>query len=581
MKHFYIKTLKGFQKNRERYKYFIFLMCLSILPLLLLGLISYNIAKDTLVKNQYQTTYNHLQTSSEAADLLFRNITNMQRLISWSKEVSQELTSSSEFKGFGDQGAVLDKITTDRIQDLLSNYLIDTQYIDSVCLFDVHFRTVCYGNSGSIGQFENGGTYKEISQKDWYESSMEAKGRPIFFSHNVLSSHSKNTFSSVKLLKDPNRLFEPQVIGLLVVNVKKSMFSRVFNENNDSTFMIVDSNDRQNGILYQFPQTFQQDMNVNDFKNSGFITSSFKNQTTGWIFTNVIHEEELLKQANRIGLITASISVIIAVVVLYFSFILSGTITRPLLNLKNMTLDWMKGLRNQSESTTKDDIHAIGETFQRITIENKELNEQLIKAQLKEREAELRALQAQIKPHFLYNTLDSIYWMAIMNNNQDIAKIAVSLSQSFKLSLNSGEDLIPVSRELEHISHYVTIQNIRFHNRFHYEENVAAELQEMRILKLLLQPIVENAIYHGLESKIGEGRIKVTGTIENNWVIFKVSDDGIGIEDLHSIKHGYGLTNVIERLQLFYGKESSLTISSKAEVGTTVEIRFPIHPKEG
>jgi two-component system, sensor histidine kinase YesM len=576
-----MKFLKGFQKERERYKYFIFMMCLSILPLLLLGLISYNIAKDTLVKNQYQTTYNHLQTSSEAADLLFRNIANMQRLISWSKEVRQELISSSEFKESGDKGAVLDKVTTDRIQDLLSNYLIDTQYIDSVCLFDVHFRTVCYGNSGSIGKFENGETYKGLSLKDWYVSSVEAKGRPIFFSHNVLSSHSNNTFSSVKLLKDPESLFEPQVIGLLVVNIKKSMFSRVFNENTDSTFMIVDPNDSQKSILYQFPQTFQQNMNVDDFENNGFITSSYKNRTTGWVFTNVIHEEELLKQADRIGLITASISSVIALVVLYFSFILSGTITRPLLKLKNMTLEWRKGLRNQLESTTKDDIHTIGETFQRITIENKELNEQLTKAQLKEREAELRALQAQIKPHFLYNTLDSIYWMAIMNNNQDIAKIAVSLSKSFKLSLNSGEDLIPVSRELEHINHYVTIQNIRFHNRFHYEENVEEELKELRILKLLLQPIVENAIYHGLESKIGEGTIKLTGKIENKWVLFTISDDGIGIEDLNSTKQGYGLTNVIERLQLFYGKESSLTISSKVSVGTTVEIKFPIHSKEG
>ncbi|MFD2804671.1 sensor histidine kinase [Litchfieldia salsa] len=576
-----MKFLKGFQNERERYKYFIFMMCLSIFPLLLLGLISYNIAKDTLVKNQYQTTYNHLQTSSEAADLLFRNIANMQRLISWSKEVRQELISSSEFEGAGDKGAVLDKVTTDRIQDLLSNYLIDTQYIDSVCLFDVNFRTVCYGNSGSIGKFENGETYKGLSLKDWYESSVEAKGRPIFFSHNVLSSHSTNTFSSVKLLKDPNRLFEPRVIGLLVVNIKKSMFSRVFTENNDSTFMVVDPNGIQKSILYQFPQTFQQNKNVDDFENNGFITSSFKNRTTGWIFTNVIHEEELLKQADRIGLITASISSIIALVVLYFSFILSGTITRPLLKLKNMTLEWRKGLRNQIESTAKDDIHTIGETFQQITIENKELNERLIKSQLKEREAELRALQAQIKPHFLYNTLDSIYWMAIMNNNQDIAKIAVALSQSFKLSLNSGEDLIPVSRELEHISHYVTIQNIRFHNRFHYEENVEEELKELRILKLLLQPIVENAIYHGLESKIGEGTIKLTGKIENQWVLFSISDDGIGIEDLNATKQGYGLTNVIERLQLFYGKESSLTISSKVSVGTTVEIRFPIHSKEG
>ncbi|WP_235848374.1 sensor histidine kinase [Litchfieldia alkalitelluris] len=532
------------------------------------------------MNNQYQTTRNHLETSSEVADLLFRNIINMQRLISWSQEVREELITSSEFQGEG--VGVLDKGTTERIQDLLSNYLIDTQYIDSVCLFDVHFRTVCYGNSKSIGQFENGVTYKGISKMDWYRSSVEAKGRPVFFNHNVLSaSQSSNTFSSVKLLKDPNSLFEPKVIGLLVVNVKKSMFSRVFNESNDSTFIVADPNGRENRMIYQYPPTFNQEFDLERLNNSGFITNSYKNQTTGWVFTNVINEKELLEQPNQIGVITTSISLVIAVFVLYFSFVLSGKITRPLLKLKNMTIEWAKGFWNQNETTSKDDISVIGETFQRITIENKELNEQLIKSQLKEREAELRALQAQIKPHFLYNTLDSIYWMAVMDNNQDIAKIAVALSKSFKLSLNSGEDLIPLSSELEHISHYITIQNIRFHNRFHYEENVATELKEMRILKLLLQPIVENAIYHGLESKIGEGTIKLTGNIEKEWVIFTISDDGVGIEDLNSTKKGYGLTNVIERLQLYYGPESSLTIFSKVHEGTNVEIRFPIDSKGG
>ncbi|WP_077619358.1 cache domain-containing sensor histidine kinase [Bacillus sinesaloumensis] len=573
------KYWQRFQGEKVRYKYFILMMCLSIIPLLLLGFISFSIAKDALVKNQIQMSESHMQTASASADLLFRNISNMERLISWNKDIRQELINSAQYAE--KEGNVLDSTTTRRIQDLISSYLFDTQYIDSVCLFDVNFRSVCYGNPKSSGPYDNGGVHSELSETAWYKQSVEAKGRPIFLSTNVLvGTKAQTTFSSVKLLKDPERLYDPQIIGLLVVNINKSMFSEVFNKKDDSHFMIIDSANKEK-IMYLDAGSEKIDLDSDflekftDNNQKEYVISSFENRSTGWTFANVIKEKELLKQSNQIGMITAVIALFISIVVLYSSFVLSGSVTRPLIQLKKLTVDWAKGLRGTNGGQGKDEIHVIGETFQRITTENKELNEQLVRAQLREREAELRALQAQIKPHFLYNALDSVYWMAVMKQNEDIAKIAVSLSETFKLSLNKGEDLITVSKELEHIHHYMTIQNIRYDNRFQYIENVEAELVEKKILKLLLQPIVENAIYHGLESKIGEGTVRLTGRIEDGWVTFTISDDGVGIEDMESTKQGYGLTNVIERLQLYYGSQSTLSISSKVHEGTTVEIRFP------
>jgi two-component system sensor histidine kinase YesM len=283
---------------------------------------------------------------------------------------------------------------------------------------------------------------------------------------------------------------------------------------------------------------------------------------------------DLLKQSNKIGIITASIAATIAIIALFISYILSGKVARPWVQLKKLTIDWAKGLWGSGGDHESDTIGAIGETFQRITVENKELNERLVHSQLKEREAELRALQAQIKPHFLYNTLDSIYWMAILQNNRDIAEIAVALSETFKLSLNKGEDLIPIAKELEHIHHYLTIQNFRYKNRFNYIEDVDPALLEKPILKLLLQPFVENAIYHGLEPKFGEGTIELKGRIDGEWIIFTISDDGVGIEDLSATESGYGLKNVRERMMLLYGQDSTLTLTSKVNEGTCLEIRF-------
>jgi two-component system, sensor histidine kinase YesM len=567
--------------DKIRYKYFFIMLCLSIFPLLLLGFISFNIAKNTLVHNQLETTGNNLRTSSEVTDLLFRNIINMERVISWSNSVRQELIDSAAFSEVGMN--VFDENTTKRMQDLISSYFIDTQDIDSVCLFDVHFRPVCYGNPGSIGSYDSSKIYKRISNLDWYIRSVKEQGRPVFFSYNVLTnSKDDSTFSSVKLLRDSHNVFEPNKIGLLVVNIKKSMFSRVLKDDSGSVVAIIDSSRNGVNTVFSYPPILDKELSegkdtlsiIQNLKLKGYLISSYTNQTTGWTFAYITKELDLLKQSNKIGIITASISAIIALIALFISFILSGKVARPWVQLKRMTKDWAKGLWGSGEDLETDTIGAIGATFNRMTVENKVLNERLVHSQLKEREAELRALQAQIKPHFLYNTLDSIYWMAILQNNQDIAKITIALSESFKLSLNNGEDLIPISKELEHIHHYMTIQNFRYKNRFQYIEDVDQILLEKPILKLLLQPFIENAIYHGLEPKIGEGKIELIGRKTEGWITFTICDNGVGIENLKDTESGYGIRNVRERLRLFYGKDSTLFISSKFNEGTCIEIRF-------
>ncbi|MEH7414889.1 sensor histidine kinase, partial [Neobacillus drentensis] len=519
--------------------------------------------------------------SSEVTDLLFRNIINMERVISWSNSVREELIDSAAFSEVGKN--VLDENTTKRMQDLISSYFIDTEDIDSVCLFDIHFRPVCYGNHNSIGSYDINNRYKEISNSEWYKKSVIAQGRPTFFSYNVLvKTEDDTTFSSVKLLRDPQNVFNPKQIGLLVVNIKKSMFSRVLNDESNSVITVIDSSNHSVHTVFSNSSKLDNELSrgkntlsiFQDLEQKGYLISSYTNSTTGWTFANITKEKELLKQSNKIGIITASISTIIAFIALLISYVLSGKVARPWLQLKKMTVDWAKGLWGSGQDNEKDTIGVIGETFQRITVENKQLNERLVHSQLKEREAELRALQAQIKPHFLYNTLDSIYWMAVLQNNEDIAEIAVALSQSFKLSLNNGEDLIPISKELEHIHHYLTIQNFRYQNRFRYIEDVDSALMDKPILKLLLQPFIENAIYHGLETKVGEGTINLIGRISDGWVTFKIQDNGVGIEDLEKTESGYGIKNVRERLKLFYGEDSTIYISSKVNDGTCIEISF-------
>jgi two-component system sensor histidine kinase YesM len=554
---------------------------LSVPPLLILGAISVNISKDTIVQNHLDNNEHNLKTASEVADLLFRNVINMHRLILANDQLREELKTSAV-----DGGHVLDIRTANRLQNLVVRNLIDTRHIDSICLYDRGYHSVCYGSTdANAGIYEDEPSRSMIGQTDWYKRAAAANGKEVFFSYNVLQSSTSRTpsgsFSSVKLLRDPANF---RTIGLLVINLKSTIFEQAMNDEEDSGFIVLDTSGSQTRSVYAQNAAISELINREDGESAvldnlhehGYLTVGYRNTTTDWTFLHIVKANVLLRDSNRITSVTMLIAAIIALVAIILSLFVSGSITRPLLQLKKMMVDWSKGSGTSMQGTSfeEDEVGAIGETFRKISSENKQLSERLIHSQLKEREAELRTLQAQIKPHFLYNTLDSIYWMAILQNNADIAKMTVALSESFKISLNKGKETIPVFRELEHIEHYMTIQNLRYKSRFRYIVDVDQELMSLEILKLILQPIVENAIYHGLEPKLGEGMIRLTGRMEDGTAIFTIEDDGVGMADTSVTEKGYGLTNVKERIMLCYGHRSSLHVSSEVGRGTTVEIRF-------
>ncbi|GLX66135.1 sensor histidine kinase [Paenibacillus glycanilyticus] len=579
--------LRQYRPRRLRTRILLAVVLLSVPPLIILGYISFNISKNTIVHNHLDNNKNNLQTASEVADLLFRNVINMHRLILANDQLRDELKASA-----ADESHVLDVRTANRLQNLVVRNLIDTRHIDSICLFDRGFHSVCYGSmEANAGIYDDETSRSMIGQTDWYKRAEAASGKEVFFSYNVLQSLNAGgtgtSFSSVKLLRDPASF---RVIGLLIINLKKTIFEQAMGDDGD--FIVLDTTGEQTRSVYAQNDSITQMIDrevgeegvLRELHQHGYLTVGYRNATTNWTFLHIVKAKVLLQDSNRIGTVTTLIAGFIALIAIILSLFVSGSITRPLLQLKKMMVDWSKGsgASVQVISFEEDEVGAIGETFRKISSENKQLNERLIHSQLKEREAELRTLQAQIKPHFLYNTLDSIYWMAILQNNADIAKMTVALSESFKISLNKGKETIPVFKELQHIEHYMTIQNLRYKSRFRYIVDVEQGLMSIEILKLILQPLVENAIYHGLEPKLGEGSIRLTGRMEEGTAIFTVEDDGVGMEDVQVTENGYGLVNVRERILLYYGHRSSLTVKSEPGEGTVVEIRFrPNEIREG
>ena len=212
--------------------------------------------------------------------------------------------------------------------------------------------------------------------------------------------------------------------------------------------------------------------------------------------------------------------------------------------------------------------------------------EQNVEEQRQKRKSELRALQAQINPHFLYNTLDSIIWMAEWGKTKEVVLMTSSLAKLLRQSISNQNELVRVEEEVEYTRSYLTIQKMRYKDKLEYDIQVSPEALGQKIPKLVLQPLVENAIYHGIKYKEGKGVVRIEGWLERKELILRILDDGIGMteEQLEKIfekretdikKNGVGVLNVHERIQLYYGKDYGLRFSSTLGEGTAVEVHIP------
>ena len=270
--------------------------------------------------------------------------------------------------------------------------------------------------------------------------------------------------------------------------------------------------------------------------------------------------------------------------------IISNIVTRPLKRVREAIVKFSTGDFDQRvEVETRDEVGEVAECFNKMVEDIKSLIDENYVITLQEKESELAALQAQINPHFLYNTLDSLYWQATEADNDEIAESILALSQLFRLVLSQGKKEVTVAQEIELVSRYLQIQKMRFSRRLHYEINVADEVKSAYIPKLILQPFVENAIVHGFENVSIPCYLTVTGSLDKGKIRFEIKDTGIGmrqdqIDDIWEEEPAqyarqrigrYAIKNIKERLELRYHGDFELEIQSDVGKGTTVILCIP------
>ena len=268
---------------------------------------------------------------------------------------------------------------------------------------------------------------------------------------------------------------------------------------------------------------------------------------------------------------------------------LSHAIHTPIARLEKFAAELAGGnLQARAPETAVTELHELTESLNSMAGRLQDLIDENRREQENLKKSELRALQAQINPHFLYNTLDAIVWLAEAGQTREVIHITRALSDFFRISLSQGKDWIPLSEEIKHLTGYLTIQKIRYRDILDYQIEIPDELGSCQVLKLLMQPLVENAIYHGIKHRRGRGLVKVTGRMEGAWLILQVQDNGAGMspERLLQVRDGlsgdggesagYGLFNVNKRIQLYYNQPQGVWIESQVGEGTTVTLKLPV-----
>ena len=301
------------------------------------------------------------------------------------------------------------------------------------------------------------------------------------------------------------------------------------------------------------------------------------------------------EKMKEIAVILSAIQIIIVLFVMLFAVLtqrsVTGSINRPIRELENLSSQIAAGnLSARADIPNVTELDNLTMNLNIMAEKIKDLIDENIQEQKNLQKSEMKALQAQITPHFLYNTLDTIIWLAEGKQYDQVISVTRNFSSFFRTSLNKGKEWTIVQDEFEHIRNYLAIQKIRYRDILDFSINFDEKMGNKQMLKLLLQPLVENALYHGIKNKRGHGQLSVRGWQENGFLCFTVDDNGIGMTperlkdierqisgnpDTYAVNDVYGLYNVSKRLALYYNNTASLEISSIYNKGTSVSFRLP------
>ena len=446
-------------------------------------------------------------------------------------------------------------------------------------------------------------TYVDMEKQEWYRRAVE--NRDSFY---LSSAHVQHMIQGERPWVITLSRYIPDPMnkegGVLFVDLNYSAIRKLCDDSSvgkKGYIFILDEDGNivyhpQQQQLYNELQTEYIDevmncqtdvLNMGDGDSARLYTIS-RSDTTGWTVVSCSYISELLKKSEEAQIIHMLMAVVLVAIALLISSFMAKSITQPILKLQSSMALIQEGdfRAGNVEVESRNEIGSLTETFNVMTLRIQELMEQNINEQKAKRKSEMKALQSQINPHFLYNTLDSIIWMAESGKNEEVVLMTASLARLLRQNISNEEEEISIFDEVEYCRNYLTIQKMRYKDKLEFRIDVAPEITSCQIIKLVLQPLIENAIYHGLKYKESKGLLELIGYAAGEDIIFEIRDNGVGMDEetlnhifeRHTVNYrsnGVGVYNVERRIKLTYGQEYGITYKSRPGEGTVARVCIP------
>lgn len=564
---------------------------LMVIAVLIFLFIALNYTKNSIYENSINYTSQIIKQVNYDIDSYVKYLENISFIVSTSSDVSNYLYNEGQ----------TDMEREEEKERILSQFktIMDSRS-------DIYNIAVVANNGRSI--LNDGGDefteYINVRDQDWYKAALEAKdGTAISSSHvqNAIKSSYKWVITLSKALINYNNA---QNEGVFFVDLNYTSISELCNNNNIGNKGYIFILDEDGNIIYHPKQQLMYGglitENVDDimackenyFNTGDKIYTISKSDKTGWTVVGAANTSELLKNNKQAQMMYLLVAAVLLLGVILISSIIAREITRPIRQLRDSMSMVEEGQFDKANVavTAKNEIGSLSKSFNVMTERIHTLMEQNVYEQKQKRKNEMKALQAQINPHFLYNTLDSIIWMSEAGQNEEVVLMTSALAKLLRQSISNDREQVTVAEEIEYVRSYLTIQKMRYKDKLEYSIEVSPEINHIMIIKFALQPLVENAIYHGLKYKETKGNLNIRGYERGDKAYITIADDGVGMDEdvLEHIfdetmkehkSNGVGVPNVQKRLQLYYGPEYGISYISRKGVGTVATVTVPLNSR--
>ena len=550
--------------------------------------VSMKFTNTSIFENSSEYTHTIIQQMNQNIDSYIDYMENIAYLISSNEDVQDYLFDEK-----------IDNEGRYRILNQFQTILDSRSDIRNVGIISKSGRMLINDGSKSVNQDLN------LNTQEWYSNALKSPNGPILTSSHVqhiISGERPWVITLSRGIRDRSGSGEKE--GVFFIDLNYSAISELCDQSTVGTKGYAFILDAKGNIVYH-PQQQQlynelqteniglimetdEDTVLTGTGNNGKLYSISRSDKTGWTVVDCTSVRELLSKSRQAQSVYVLTAIVLVIVALLFSRFMARSITLPIQKLRDSMKKVQEGDFGVSDVVvdSKNEIGSLTKSFDVMTHKIQELMEQNVHEQEEKRKSELKALQSQINPHFLYNTLDSIIWMAEGKKNEEVVLMTASLARLLRQSISNEDEVVPIANEVEYARGYLTIQKMRYKDKLEFQIDVDPSILHIPLIKLVLQPIIENAIYHGLKYKESKGLLIVKGFMKDGNAVLQVIDDGVGMDeetlahiyDKHKVNYhsnGVGVYNVQKRLKLYYGDDYGITYESEKGKGTTATITIP------